>query len=654
MKFCNGYGGFSDDGKEYIINLKDEEATPAPWCNCLANEKFGCIISESGGGWTWFNNSREFKITEWSNDSILDPTSEILEFNMENEVWRVTEGKRTITHGFGFSEFQKNYNNLNIKQTIFVPLKRNSKVIIVNIENTSDEEKKIAVKYKIKPVLGISARKTWHYIESKEENEILVLQNQFSEQFPNTKVYLKSSLSSKINTNKFYVGTNITIAPKETKEFYFELGILDDNYNNYNIQDELREVKSFWQDKTRKTSVQTGDEANDILLGGWLIYQTISSRIWARSGFYQCGGAFGFRDQLQDCLGIFDCFPELAKEIILQACEHQYLEGDVQHWFHLPRHGVRTRISDDLLWLPYVVMEYVKHTKDSSIWDTQTSFLKSEPLGENEHERYENPEVTEETASVREHCRRAIEHSLKFGERGLPLIGGGDWNDGFSSVGDKGKGESVWLAFFLIDVLQKWGGYDEIIGQLKIAVNTNGWDGEWFRRAFYDDGTIMGSKGSNECEIDSISQSWAVISGGGDKEKCKIAIKSAVEKLVDEKNGIIKLLTPPFGEGEQSPGYIEDYAPGVRENGAQYTHAACWLILALYEMGEIEKAKELFSMINPIDHSDKRDKAHNYKCEPYVLCGDVYSAEGLEGVGGWSWYTGSASWLQMIGSLWKG
>jgi cellobiose phosphorylase len=344
VKFFNGYGSFSDDGREYIISLKSGESTPAPWCNCLANEKVGCIISENGGGWTWLQNSREFKITDWSNDPILDPPSEILEFTVNNQTFRATEGERTIIHGFGYTEFHKNYNNLNlkIKQTVFIPLNRSAKVIIVNIENKSDSEQNIIVKYKIKPTLGVHSRKTWHYIESSEENNKLILQNQFSEQFPYQKICLTSSLDSKVNTNEYSISASLSIKPNKVKEIYFELGVQDSNSNNYSVHDELNGVKDFWQKITDKTRIQTDDEANDILLGGWLVYQNISCRLWARSGFYQCGGAFGFRDQLKDLLSIFKIMPELSKKIILQACEHQYIEGDVQHWYHLPRHGVRT------------------------------------------------------------------------------------------------------------------------------------------------------------------------------------------------------------------------------------------------------------------------------------------------------------------------
>jgi len=653
MRYSNGYGGFSDDGKSYVIELKD--GTPAPWCNVLANENFGCVISESGGGWTWFDNSREFKITDWSCDPILDTPSEILELESDGVKWRVTEGERKITHSFGFTEFERNYNNFIVKEVVFVPLKRNSKVIMVNIENNSNKDREIVIRYRIKPVLGVSARKTWYYVNAFEEDNCLVLNNEFNEQYADKYVYLSASEKLTMNTKDYFVETMITLKPDESKEIYFELG-MQKSYN-VNYHEELEEIEKFWNNKTTKTSIKTGNDANDILLGGWLIYQTISCRLWARSGFYQCGGAFGFRDQLQDCLAIIKIMPELAKKVILQACEHQYIEGDVQHWFHLPRRGVRTKFSDDLLWLPFVVMEYVKQTGDESIWNEETYFLQSEVLGDNEGERYENPRVSEEKASVYEHCKRAIGHSLKFGAHGLPLIGGGDWNDGFSNVGARGKGQSVWMAFFLIDILTKWKGiwgndiadFDVIINDLKTAANTHGWDGEWYRRAFYDDGSVMGSKGASECEIDGLVQAWAVISGGGDKEKCKIAMENAVKKLVDEKNGIIKLLTPPFGNGEQKPGYIKNYAPGVRENGGQYTHAAAWLILALHRMGETEKARELFTMINPINHSDTKEKARLYKCEPYVLCGDVWSAPGFEGVGGWSWYTGSAGWMQMVG-----
>ncbi|MCL2740328.1 MAG: hypothetical protein FWE47_03965, partial [Oscillospiraceae bacterium] len=674
----------------------------------------------------------------------------IIEFECDGEAFRATDGERTITHGLGYTLFQKNYNNFNICQTIFVPQNRNNKVTIITIKNNSSKEKELAVSHRITPTLGVSNRKTWYYIESTEENGALILQNKFNEQYENIKVFLTCDSPCTADTNNYSIKTTITIPPNSTKEFTFELGIFPSaggvppKEAGWCPSEELTQTKSFWRALT-KSNIKTGHPANDILLGGWLTYQNIASRLFARSGFYQCGGAFGFRDQLQDCLAIFKIMPELARKIIIQSCAHQYVEGDVQHWFHLPRRGVRTRIVDDLLWLPYVTMEYARQTGDNSIWNEEVHFLQSPILEPHEHERYEIPEVSPEKATVYEHCRRAIEKSLKFGKHGLPLIGGGDWNDGFSHIGTGGSGESVWLAFFLIDILKKWkkitpptsvgddgnrpesaagtpraaspthasapsfvGGAvpgaphfeeshsplttddEQLITDLTLAANTHGWNGKWYLRAFYDDGSPLGNPGDPECEIDLLVQSWAVLSGAGDPEKCKSAIVSALAKLVDYENGIIKLLSPPFSHCESactrsnpapfkkyksfrkakanhhyslfiihhslfinknSPGYIANYAPGVRENGAQYTHAAAWFILALHKMGELDKAKELFTMINPIIHSDTKEAAHRYQREPYVLCGDVYSAPNLEGTGGWSWYTGSSAWMQIVGQI---
>ena len=399
------------------------------------------------------------------------------------------------------------------------------------------------------------------------------------------------------------------------------------------------------------------------MLNGWTVYQTIESRLLGRSGYYQSGGAYGFRDQLQDTLGLKYIHPEFLKHQIVKHAKHQFVEGDVEHWWHEETgRGIRTRFSDDLLWLVYVTLEYINHTGDTSILEIEIPYLQGELLKEGEDEKYDKYQVTSFKESLYEHCKKAIERSLNFGENGLPKIGSGDWNDGFSTVGNKGKGESVWLGFFLYGILDKFipickqkgeeelaQKYTTIQNQLKRALNTNGWDGRWYKRAFMDDGNILGSMENDECRIDSIAQSWSIISQAGDNDKKYISMDSLENHLVDRENGIIKLLDPPFAKGKLEPGYIKAYLPGVRENGGQYTHAAIWVIIAEALLGFGDKALEFYRMINPIEHSRTKDASNKYKVEPYVIPADIYGAGNLAGRGGWTWYTGSSSWFYKAG-----
>ena len=399
------------------------------------------------------------------------------------------------------------------------------------------------------------------------------------------------------------------------------------------------------------------------MLNGWTVYQTIESRLLGRSGYYQSGGAYGFRDQLQDTLGLKYIHPEFLKHQILKHAKHQFVEGDVEHWWHEETgRGIRTRFSDDLLWLVYVTLEYINHTGDTSILEIEIPYLQGELLKEGEDEKYDKYQVTSFKEPLYEHCKKAIERSLNFGENGLPKIGSGDWNDGFSTVGNKGKGESVWLGFFLYGILDKFipickqkgeeelaQKYTTIQNQLKRALNTNGWDGRWYKRAFMDDGNILGSMENDECRIDSIAQSWSIISQVGDNDKKYISMDSLENHLVDRENGIIKLLDPPFAKGKLEPGYIKAYLPGVRENGGQYTHAAIWVIIAEALLGFGDKALEFYRMINPIEHSRTKDASNKYKVEPYVIPADIYGAGNLAGRGGWTWYTGSSSWFYKAG-----
>jgi cellobiose phosphorylase len=465
----------------------------------------------------------------------------------------------------------------------------------------------------------------------------------------------------------------LRLKPGEAGEMVFLLGMTDQAGNVGELcgtfrdpkkaKGSLAEVKAFWEEKLQTIRVDTPDPAMNLMLNGWLLYQAISCRMWARTAFYQAGGAFGFRDQLQDSLSAAAVWPEIVKNQIVKHAQHQFLQGDVLHWWHEPAgKGTRTRFSDDYLWLPYVTAEYIRVTGDYDILNIEVPFLEDELLKKSEDERYCQPRITGETATIFEHCIRSIEYGLKFGERGLPLMGGGDWNDGMNTVGNGGKGESVWLGWFICTALQKFlpiclkmkdgeraERYRDTIGSIAQAIEDSAWDGNWYKRAFFDNGAPLGSVNNKECKIDSLAQSWAVISGMGDPVRAKRAMDSLEDYLVMREAGLIKLLTPPFDEGELEPGYIKSYVPGVRENGGQYTHAAAWVIIAFAMAGDGDKAFELFGLINPINHTRTDRECSIYRVEPYVMAADVYSVSPHVGRGGWTWYTGTASWVYKAG-----
>ncbi|HAS74647.1 MAG TPA: glycosyl transferase, partial [Clostridiales bacterium UBA8960] len=466
---------------------------------------------------------------------------------------------------------------------------------------------------------------------------------------------------------------NLTIKPGETESCVLLLGLSEDTGNVAeksayyrqvgHAEKALEDVVAFWSEKLSIITVNTPDNAMNILLNGWLLYQVITCRIWARTAFYQAGGAYGFRDQLQDSLALLTVWPELARSQILKHAAHQFVEGDVLHWWHEPAEkGPRTRISDDYLWLAYVTAEYVRVTGDASILDEQVHFLSDAPLSLHEEERYSSPSVTDETASLYEHCLRAIDHGHNFGVHGLPLMAGGDWNDGMNMVGIEGKGESIWLGWFLLKTLKDFIPHVIKKGDLEIAqkyentskalaysIDQYGWDGKWYKRAYFDDGSELGTDSRSECKIDAIAQAWSVISEAGDVDKVNKAMASVEAYLVNKEEGLIKLLTPPFDRSDMEPGYIKGYVPGVRENGGQYSHAAAWVIGAFAKMGDGDKAHELFELINPINHTNTYREMLTYKAEPYVMAADVYSVYPHVGRGGWTWYTGAAGWMYQTG-----
>lgn len=717
LKFFNGYGGFNVEENEYVIKLKNSIMTPLPWSNIISNKKFGFIITETGSGYVWSDNSRENKLTPWSNDPIKDSFGEVIYIreDLTGDFWSITPGpirqnvNYTIRHGIGYSSYSHISHDIYQELTTFVPEKQGIKLSIIKLKNTDKEIKKLSIYYYARPVLGVSEELTNPYIISDtiDNDNILITKNPYNTEFPERILFMGSSLATKGFTgdrNEFIgiygnieaplalkketlsntvgIGLNpcllikntIEIHPEEEMEFILMLGeerskeevletvekyrILDNTINEFN------RVKNSWRSIIDTLKVKTPDASMNLMLNSWLLYQNLSCRIWGRSAFYQSGGAFGFRDQLQDVLGILHILPETAKKQILLHSSHQFIEGDVLHWWHsgLRERGIRTKFSDDLLWLPYATSLYIEKTGDTSILLEVRNYLEDAPLSEKEDERYGVPEISKYSSNLYEHCKRAIDKSLKFGEHLIPLMGSGDWNDGMNTVGNKGKGESVWLGWFLYSTLIKflplckimkddeaYERYSSFSKQILEGIEKNAWDGEWYIRAYSDNGTPLGSSKNSECKIDSLAQSWAIISHGGDKKRSEKAMESLDKYLVKRDNSMILLFTPPFDSGELQPGYIKGYVPGVRENGGQYTHAAIWVVYAYALMGDGNKAVELFNMLNPINHSRTPLEAKKYKAEPYVMAADVYAIEPHTGRGGWTWYTGSASWMYKVG-----
>ena len=713
LKYYNEYGGFSNDGKEYIIKVNKDERLPTVWSNVLANKNFGTIVTENMGGYTWYKNSRLNRLTAWANDPIEDVPSEIiyLEDMDTKKYWSVglnpcpTEDNYYVKYGFGYANYLHTSDGITQELDVFVPKNDSIKVQKLHLENKEIKRKKLKIVYYVKPVLDEDEIKSNEYLklEYNEKNNLIYLKNIAKQDSCIMYISSNEKINSYTGNKNFFVGKGnlrnpeginklkldnenslwnngiialefrIELESLESKDIIINLGAGEKllecqdiayQYNSLNkVNMEFSNTKKYWSDLINTIKVSTPLESTNILLNGWLIYQTMSSRLLARSGYYQSGGAFGFRDQLQDTIALKYVDPNIMKNQILKHSEHQFLEGDVEHWWHEEtKRGIRTRFSDDLLWLVFVTEDYINFTGDYSILDIKTHYLKGEILEEGVNEKYDEYLPSEISETIYEHCKRAIEKSLNFGENGLPKIGSGDWNDGLSNVGPKGKGESVWLGFFMYDVLKKFiplcklkgeeelaNKYEQINEKLKRALNTNGWDGRWYKRAYMDTGEILGSLQNEECRIDSIAQSWATISGAGDNDKKYISIESLENHLVDRENGIIKLLDPPFEKSNLEPGYIKSYLPGTRENGGQYTHGAIWAIVAEAMLGFGDKAGEFFKMINPIEHTRTKESTQKYKGEPYVIAADIYGQRNLAGRSGWTWYTGSSSWMYEAG-----
>ena len=715
LQFFNGIGGFSRDGREYVIRLGNGRRTPLPWSNIIANRDFGFLVTESGGGYTWFRNSREFKLTPWANDPVTDRQGEIFYISDLDEKchWSLTpmpiggSGPYTVRHGFGYSVFEHESNGIRQSLTLFAALELPVKVCIIALKNLTGRQRRLRATYYLRPVLGVTDRETSPFIVTKAgKNGMLCIENRFTRDFGDRVVFLSASPDEMSYTGDraLFMGhrgdaaepaglsgeslNEVTgagldpcaavscisePAPGEEAVIVFLLGCaagMDEAAamkkrlsRPENAKAELERVKAFWREKLEAIRLNTPDDSFDMMMNGWLLYQTISCRLWARSAYYQAGGAYGFRDQLQDCMALLNSWPELSREQILLHASRQFKEGDVQHWWHAERgNGIRTRYSDDLLWLAFVTAEYLDKTGDYSVLYESVPFLEGNLLAEGEYERYEEPRRADIEASLYEHCALAIDISLKTGPHGLPLIGSGDWNDGMNAVGRDGRGESVWLAWFLLTILQRFIPiclrmkdfrraeiYREKAAMLIESIEREAWDGSWYRRAYFDDGTPLGSARNSECMIDSISQSWAVISGLAKPARAREAMEAVQKFLIDADEGIVRLLTPPFGDGDLQPGYIKGYLPGVRENGGQYTHAAVWVVLAFARLGMGDKASEVFHMINPINHTRTGIEYSRYKTEPYVMAADVYAVSPHAGRGGWTWYTGAAGWLYKVG-----
>lgn len=715
LLFFNGIGGFSSDGREYVIRIQDGRHTPTPWSNIIANKSFGFLVTQSGGGYTWAENSREFKLTPWANDPVTDRQGEVLYVTDTGEGchWSLTPMPAgdnmpyTVRHGHGYSVFEHSCLGLKQSLTTFVAMDQPVKICLISIVNNTGRKRSLAVTYYVRPVLGVNEDQTSPYIVTwRNEEGVAFAENKFTQEFRGRIAFLATNMkdSSFCGDRPSFVGQKgdlstpfglmgerlpslegagldpcmaimgrVDIGPEEEEKIVFVLGstqgikeaagLAGQFTNVQRAVNELDNVKGFWRSKLESIQIHTPDDSFDVMMNGWFMYQTVACRMWARSGYYQAGGAYGFRDQLQDSMSLLNTWPEMTRKQILLHASRQFVEGDVQHWWHVERgKGIRTRYSDDLLWLAFVTGEYIVKTDDLSILKEQVPFIKGSILEEGEDEKYEEPVQADISASLYEHCTLAIDRSLKTGPHGLPLMGSGDWNDGMNTIGNKGRGESVWLGWFLISILKKFipicnmmkdeeraEKYRDASEKLLGNIEKEAWDGSWYRRAYFDDGKPLGSVLNSECMIDSISQSWSVISGVAKPQRMQEAMAAVQKYLVDSNEGIIKLLAPPFDKGDLHPGYIKGYVPGVRENGGQYTHAATWVVLAFAKLGMGNKAGELFHMLNPINHTRTDIEYSRYKTEPYVIAADVYAVHPHMGRGGWTWYTGAAGWLYKVG-----
>ncbi len=674
LDFYNQYGGFDNNGRDYVVTNTN---TPMPWINVIANPHFGCIVSSTMAGFTFAYNAQQFKLTAWSNDIVRDNASEMLLFNKKQFV------PATARHGQGFSAFDAHYDEYDVKVRTFVSIERPEKYYEIKIENKTNDELEIQLDMVYKLVLGTTEEKTARYIYSKwdEASHSILARNVYHDQYRNTWVQLTAVSDGKQEEqydyslkypNRKRLGLKVNIPAKGEREIAFVISIVENKDKALNtfsipsINKEYDAVVRFWDEKLSTLQVETPDKSFNYMLNRWYLYQVYASRLFARAGFYQVGGATGFRDQLQDVMSCLYSDPAYARRQILDHAAHQFAEGDVLHWWHENmRLGARTTFSDDYLWLVYVTYQYISVTGDLSILTEDTPFCQAEQLAPGENERCLTYTTSETKVSLYEHLKRSINRSMsRIGAHGLPLMGCGDWNDGMSRVGSEGKGESVWVAFFLCDLLPKMEqltqqmpdadlSYCEELsqfrGNLTQALQKNAWDGYWFLRAFFDNGHPMGSLNNTECQIDLISQAWSILTDVATPEQKISIFRETDSRLVNREHEIIQLLTPAFKNSTDDPGYIMQYPEGVRENGGQYTHGAMWYIMAQLKEGRKDMAYFLYSLINPIHRTQTLADVLKYKVEPYCIAADIYSNRQHPGRGGWTWYTGSASWAYKTG-----
>ena len=723
LEFFNGLGGFATDGREYVTLLGPGQTTPAPWINVVANPGFGFHVAADGGGFTWALNSRENQLTPWSNDPVADRPGEALYLRDRDsgELWGPTSAPirddrahYIARHGQGYSRFEHTSHGIDLELLVYVPMGDPIKITRLKIHNSSQRSRRLSVTAYAEWVLGASRAASAPFILTAidPETNAMFAHNPWSTPFGSYVAFAdlagkqtqwtadrreflgrhgtldspaaltrQAPLSKRVGAGLdpcCALQTSVDLAADQTTEVVFFLGqaasateaqALLVRYRSLDLDALFRTVVEYWDDLLGMVQVKTPDRSLDIILNRWMLYQTLVCRMWARSAFYQAGGAYGFRDQLQDAMALALTRPALTREHLLRAARRQFIEGDVQHWWLPPSEegatggpGVRTRIADDRVWLAYATAHYLEATGDLAVLDERVPFLEGQALRAGEQDAYFLPVISDDTASLFEHCARALEQSLSVGEHGLPLIGTGDWNDGMNRVGAMGRGESVWLGWFLYATLVAFAPLARARGQrtretqwlthaatLRSSLERESWDGEWYRRGYFDDGTPLGSAASTECRIDSIAQSWSVISGAADPIRAARAMTAVESHLIRRNAGLALLFAPPFDRTALDPGYIKGYPPGIRENGGQYTHAATWSVIAYAMLGQGNNAWELFSLLNPINRTSTRADVHRYKVEPYVIAADVYSSPPHVGRGGWTWYTGSAGWMYRAG-----
>jgi cellobiose phosphorylase len=721
LLFGNGLGGFTADGREYVITVSADRMTPLPWINVLANPQFGTLVSESGSACTWSENAQVFRLTPWANDPVADPKTEAFYLRDEHsgQVWSPTllpgagTGPYVTRHGFGYSVFEHAEHGIASTLTMFVAIDAPIKFVVLSLCNRSGRARRLSATGYLEWVLGDERAKTAMQVATSRDGDrgALFAHNPANTDFAGRTAFfdldvLAEDTPSACGDRQAFLGpggslrrpaalatahldgsvgraldpcaalrVGFDLKAGQTRELVFRLGagttpeaalaLVQRWRGSARAQDALTAVKRYWARTLGAVQVRTPDKSFDLLANGWLAYQAQACRLWARNAFYQSSGAFGFRDQLQDVMALVHNAPALVREHLLRSASRQFAEGDVQHWWHPPSgRGVRTRCSDDYLWLPLATCRYVRVTGDSSVLDERAGFLSGSALEAGQASCYELPAPAHDgdaAAPLYAHCVRAIEHGLRFGVHGLPLMGGGDWNDGMNLVGAGGRGESVWLAFFLCTVLTQFAGLARQRGdtafaercsaeavRLQAAVEHSAWDGAWYRRGWFDDGSPLGTSANTECRIDSIAQSWSVLcgtAGGGNIERMRQAMDAVDAHLVHRDTALVQLLDPPFDHADPSPGYIQGYVRGVRENGGQYTHAAVWAAMAFAALGDTRRAWELFTLLDPIRHADSAPAIERYKVEPYVIASDVYALPPHAGRGGWTWYTGAAGWM---------